>query len=84
MPTDDAEATPAGAMPEQVHRPSELAAALGRLRGVRSYGDLDRAVRPGRLARSTLSDLLSGKALPTRDTLLLFLTACGLDEPGPK
>jgi hypothetical protein len=64
--------------PGAVETLADLAAALGHLRGTRSYGDLDRAVRPGRLARSTLSDLLTGRSLPTRDTLDLFLAACGL------
>jgi hypothetical protein len=63
-----------------------LAAALNQLRGERSYAELARAVR-GRskspLPPSTISDLLNGKSVPLRDTLVTFLTACGLhDEEG--
>lgn len=79
MPADhDAEAT--APLPDRVQTPSELATALMHLRGARSYSELDRSVRPGHLARSTLSDMLTGRTVPTRDTLLLFLTGCGLDD----
>ncbi|MDZ5446907.1 hypothetical protein U2F26_29970 [Micromonospora sp. 4G57] len=74
----------AGDDPDAVHTLSELATAFDRLRGSRSYDDLDRAVRPPRLARSTLSNMLNGKSVPTEDTVVLFLTACGLDEIAQK
>ena len=70
--------------PDVVHTLPELAAALDRLRGSRSYSDLDRAVRPGRLARSTLNNVLNSKSVPTRDTVVTFLTACGLDKDAQK
>ncbi|MEV8632441.1 helix-turn-helix transcriptional regulator [Streptosporangium sp. NPDC051023] len=57
-----------------------MAAALDALRAGRSYAELARAVRPARLASSTLSDLLSGKSRPSAETLELFLTACDLPE----
>ncbi|MET8052272.1 helix-turn-helix domain-containing protein [Streptosporangium sp. NPDC005286] len=42
--------------------------------------ELAKAVRPARLAPSTLSDLLSGETRPSAETLELFLTACGVPE----
>ena len=64
----------------------ELSACLQALRERRgySYADLDRAARAlpqqaGRLRalpRSTLSDVVNGKALPTKELLLTFLAAC--------
>lgn len=63
----------------------ELARALNALRGGRSYADLDRAVNPGTgprvLPASTVSNLLTGRSVPTRDTMVRFLTACGLGRP---
>jgi len=61
---------------------AELARALSLLRGTRSYAQLDRAARAQgqRLAASTLSNLLNGTSVPTRDTVVTFLTACDLDE----
>ncbi|MFD8529122.1 hypothetical protein ACFV0L_17065, partial [Streptosporangium canum] len=69
----------AGVDPRQVHTPAELAAALNALRGDRSYANLSKAVRPGRLASSTISDLLR-EGRPSVETLELFLKACGLPE----
>lgn len=60
----------------------ELANALNVLRRQHSYADLQRAAerapRHRRLARATISDLLNGKSVPTRETAIAFLTACGL------
>ncbi len=69
-----------------VHTLPDLANAFNRLRDTRSYADLDRAVNPRGvqprvLPASTLSNLLNGKSVPTRDTVVTFLAACGLDEP---
>jgi hypothetical protein len=66
--------------PETVHTLPELAQAFDVLRGTRSYAYLDKAVRPKRLAQATLSSLLNGKSVPTRHTVVAFLTACGLDD----
>jgi hypothetical protein len=66
--------------PDTVQTLSELAAAFNQLRGDRSYADIDRAARPQRLPASTLSNLLRGTSVPTRDTIVTFLTACGLDR----
>ncbi|MGW0594946.1 helix-turn-helix domain-containing protein [Streptosporangium sp. NPDC002607] len=63
-----------------MHTLAELAAALEALRAGRSYTELAKAVRPARLAPSTLSDLLSGETRPSAETLELFLTACGVPE----
>ncbi|MER5625843.1 hypothetical protein ABT061_32880 [Streptosporangium sp. NPDC002544] len=63
-----------------MHTLAELAAALEALRAGRSYSELAKAVRPARLASSTLSDLLSGETRPSAETLELFLTACDVPE----
>jgi hypothetical protein len=57
-----------------------LAKALNQLRGNRSYAQIDRASGPQGLARSTLSNLLNGKSTATRETVVRFLTACGLSQ----
>ncbi|MDX6352747.1 MAG: hypothetical protein QOF84_7537 [Streptomyces sp.] len=58
--------------PDDVHTLAELAAALQVLRGSRSYRDL-------MLPRSTLSDVLNGKSMPSQETMDAFLTACEVD-----
>ncbi len=73
---------------ERVETLGQLGVALNRLRGGRSYSDLIRAAarqpwRDGRqpsLARATISDLVNGRSVPNRDTLITFLTACGLSS----
>ncbi|MET8759896.1 hypothetical protein [Lentzea sp. NPDC004782] len=72
--------------PATVQTLSELASALQRLRGSRSYADLDKAINPnhGReaprlLPPSTLNNLLRGKSAPIRQTVTRFLTACGVE-----
>jgi len=72
--------------PVTVQTLSELAAAFQRLRGSRSYAQLDKAVNanhsrggPRVLPPSTLNNLLHGKSVPTRETVETFLAACGLD-----
>ncbi|MFG2864943.1 tetratricopeptide repeat protein [Streptomyces sioyaensis] len=72
--------------PATVYTLEELARAFQRLKGSRSYADLDKAVNPNRrrngprvLSPSTLSNLLNGKSVPVRATVETFLTACGLD-----
>jgi hypothetical protein len=57
----------------------ELVEAFNLLRGGHSYSELNRAARP-RLAPSTLSNLLHGTSIPTRETVVVFLGACGLRE----
>ena len=65
---------------------AEFARALNLLRGGRSYAQLNAAAKklspPGArtLPSSTLSDWLSGRSLPTRESLGTFLTVCGLNE----
>jgi hypothetical protein len=71
--------------PARIETLPELATALKALRHGLSYGALDRAVG-GRaktpvLPPSTLSDMLNGKSVPSRDTVVKFLTACGLQDP---
>ncbi|MEU4562954.1 tetratricopeptide repeat protein [Actinoplanes sp. NPDC023936] len=48
------------------------------LRGQRSYADLRRAAHPEPLPPATLSNLLNGPSIPTRVTVVTFLTACGV------
>ncbi len=76
-----------GVDPATVHTLPDLAEAFQRLRGRRSYAELDNALKPNRgrqgprvLPPSTLNNLLHGKSVPTRETVVRFLTACGLDE----
>ncbi|WP_426503089.1 tetratricopeptide repeat protein [Dactylosporangium sp. McL0621] len=57
---------------------ADFAQACDRLRARRSYAELAKAVRPRPLPQATLSDLINAKTTPTRDTLITFLTACGL------
>jgi hypothetical protein len=66
---------------------AELAAEFDRLCGDKSYGMLAKAakalpMRDGRqpaLPSSTLSDLIGGKSVPSRDTVVTYLKACGVD-----
>jgi tetratricopeptide (TPR) repeat protein len=76
-----------GVDPMTVHTLPEFASALQWLRGSRSYAELDKAVNPNQgrqaprvLPPSTLNNLLHGKSVPTRETVVRFLTACDLDE----
>lgn len=71
---------------DDLHTLTEFTAALKRLRGSRSYAQLDRAVNPRSgpgavpvLASSKVSDLLNGRVAPKQETLVVYLTACGLD-----
>lgn len=71
--------------PAPIETLSELAAGLNALRHTRSYAELDRAAG-GRakapvLPASTLSDMLNAKSVPSGDTVVKFLTACGLADP---
>ena len=72
--------------PTQIEALPQLAVALNLLRRGRSYAELDRAVGGRSKARvlksSTLSDLVNGKSVSSKDTLVTFLTACGLTESG--
>ncbi|MFC4071849.1 hypothetical protein [Actinoplanes subglobosus] len=76
--------------PEKVHTLPELAAALGALRGTRSYAALIKAAeqlppRGGRrpaLSKATLNSLVSkAESVPERDTVVTFLTVCGVRGP---
>src|SRR6266498_4680919 len=72
--------------PTTVQTLPELVRAFNQLRGARSYAELDKAVNrrlgdgPRVLPASTLSNLLNGTSVPTRNTVVTFLAACGLDE----
>ncbi|MBP2329344.1 thioredoxin-like negative regulator of GroEL [Kibdelosporangium banguiense] len=73
--------------PRDIETLAQLAERLGQLRGNRSYRALSKAatglpVHDGRqsaLPSSTISDLLNGKSAPSRDTVIIYLTVCGLD-----
>ena len=86
MSSDPAAGAAGAADPATVHTLAELAEAFQRLRGSRSYADLDKAINPNRtgngprvLPPATLNNLLHGKSMPRRETVEAFLTACGLD-----
>ncbi len=76
--------------PEVVHTTAEFGRALNALRGSRSYSALTAAAvrqpaRDGRrsvLSRSTLSDLVNGRCVPSWETVLTFLIACEVGEVG--
>ena len=57
---------------------ADFAHACDRLRAGRSYGALAKAARPRPLPAATLSDMINAKTTPTRETVITFLTACGL------
>src|SRR5688500_13957994 len=67
---------------------AELAAEFDQLRGNKSYRALAKdaraaPMRDGRqpaLPSSTLSDLLGGRSVPSRDTVATFRSACGVRE----
>ncbi len=63
--------------PEQVSTPAEFLAALRDLQraSALSYGGLERA-SGGQLSRSTLSDMLTGRTMPTWATTRSFIAAC--------
>ncbi len=65
---------------DSVHSPADFAQACKWLRAGRSYAALRRAAKPRPLPPATLSDLLNAKSTPTRDTVITFLIACGLDQ----
>ncbi|MEV1114967.1 hypothetical protein AB0I91_07850 [Actinosynnema sp. NPDC049800] len=75
--------------PARIETLAELANAFTQLLGTRTQASLTKAaealpVRDGRkpaLPKSTLSDLLGGKSMPSRDTVVTFLTVCGLPSP---
>ncbi|MFI5593009.1 hypothetical protein ACIA5G_48720 [Amycolatopsis sp. NPDC051758] len=72
--------------PGEITTLKQLAAGLSRLRGATTYAALDKAARSLRrvdgreqvLPSSTLCDLLQGRSTPSRNTVDLFLTVCGL------
>jgi hypothetical protein len=68
--------------PAQIETLPQLAAGLNALRQGRSYEKLDRAVggRKGsrKLPPTTVSDMVNGKSVPSKETMVTFLTACGL------
>lgn len=78
--------------PSNVETRTELAAALDalRLRCGLSYEQMERAAdrlppRSGRLARSTIGDIVRAKTLPQRETFRAFLRVCNVpsdDVPG--
>ncbi|GLW26296.1 hypothetical protein Mame01_63380 [Microbispora amethystogenes] len=62
---------------DAVRSSAELAAAPDGLREARglSYADLEKAARPDRLPKSTISNMLT-RSRPGAETLELFLHAC--------
>ncbi|MEW2046647.1 hypothetical protein [Streptomyces sp. NPDC005476] len=72
--------------PEQIETLSELKAGLNTLRGARSYAALVKALKPQpglegprlTLAPSTITNLLTGNSIPRQETVVAFLTACGV------
>jgi hypothetical protein len=80
MPGDPATEEAGGVDPDAIHTLRELATGFDRLRGPRSYATLRKAALPQSLPASTLSNVLNGVTVPTRNTVVTFLTACGLDE----
>jgi thioredoxin-like negative regulator of GroEL len=82
-PTErDSAAKMPGLHPDMIHNLAELSQALDQLRGGRSYAQLDRAAggrpRAPVLPTSTVSNMIHGKSVPSKDTMVIFLTACGL------
>lgn len=65
---------------DSVQSLADFAQACNRLRAGRSYAALGKAARPRSLPAATLSDLLNARSTPTRDTVITFLSACGLGE----
>jgi DNA-binding CsgD family transcriptional regulator/transcriptional regulator with XRE-family HTH domain len=63
--------------PEHVSTPAEFTAALRNrwLASELAYSNLERA-SGGQLRKSTLSDMMTGRVIPTADTLVAFLHAC--------
>lgn len=84
VPSPNTPTVPASYDPAGILTLPDLVAALNLLRAGRSYDGLNRALAhqrtARRLSRSTVSDLLNGKSTPTKDTLVNYLTACGLPE----
>ncbi|MFC5005358.1 tetratricopeptide repeat protein [Dactylosporangium cerinum] len=80
MADNDPFADPFGVGLDGVQSLEAFARACDRLRAGRSYTVLGKAARPRLLPPATLSDLLRAKSTPTRDTMITFLIACGLDE----
>lgn len=77
-----AESAISPARPEQVSTPAEFLAALRDLQRASglSYGGLERA-SGGQLSRSTLSDMLTGRTMPTWATTRSFIAACRTVNP---
>ena len=69
----------ASADPDAVQTLPELAKALDLLRGGRSYASLSKAANSS-LSPATISDLLRAKSIPTLETLVKYLGACGLED----
>ncbi len=73
--------------PSSIETVAEFAHGLNALRGGRSYAALSLAAKrlpagrggPRHLPSSTLSDLLGGRSVPSRETVAAYLAACGLD-----
>ncbi|MEV0136837.1 hypothetical protein AB0H83_51485 [Dactylosporangium sp. NPDC050688] len=64
---------------DSVQSLADFARACDRLRAGRSYAALAKTARPWPLPPATLSNLINAKTTPTRDTVITFLIACGLD-----
>ncbi|WP_138896679.1 helix-turn-helix domain-containing protein [Streptomyces chryseus] len=71
--------------PEFIGEPIELLDAMRAMRfshGNRSLRELDQAAGLGLLPRSTLGAVLSGKRMPSKDLLMVFVRVCGGVRPG--
>lgn len=71
--------------PEFIGEPIELLGAMRAMRfshGDRSLRGLDQAAGLGLLPRSTLGAVLSGKRMPSKNLLMVFVRVCGGVEPG--
>jgi len=78
MSDDEVDSQTGAVDPTSVRNVRELARTLDSIRRGRSYSQLNKA-SGGHLPPSTLSNMLSGKTLPSRHSLLTFLSACGLN-----
>ncbi|MGX1886556.1 hypothetical protein [Streptomyces sp. NPDC055287] len=71
--------------PEFIGEPIELLDAMRAMRfshGNRSLRELDQAAGLGLLPRSTLGAVLSGKRMPSKNLLMVFVRVCGGVQPG--
>ncbi|MGW7052925.1 hypothetical protein [Streptomyces sp. NPDC054887] len=71
--------------PEFIGEPIELLDAMRAMRfsrGNKTLRELDQAAGLGLLPRSTLGAVLSGKRMPSKNLLMVFVQVCGGVQPG--